>query len=47
IARESSGSDKQKAEVVEFLCHPEAATAICSAFYTCKCTKIASRCTRT
>lgn len=33
IARESSGSDKQKAEVVEFLCHPEAATAICSAFY--------------
>ena len=33
IARESSGSDNQKAEVVEFLCHPEAATAICSAFY--------------
>lgn len=25
--------DKQKAEVVEFLCQPEAATAICSAFY--------------
>ncbi|MBF8883580.1 type III secretion system LEE effector EspG, partial [Escherichia coli] len=33
IASESSGSDNQKAEVVEFLCHPEAATAICSAFY--------------
>lgn len=33
IVRESSGSDNQKAEAVELLCHPEAATAICSAFY--------------
>ncbi len=33
IVKESSSTNEQKAAVVDFLCQPEAPTAICSAFY--------------
>ncbi|EGD8977998.1 hypothetical protein DN797_25770 [Escherichia coli] len=33
VAQNSSGTDAQKDQLVDFLCQPGAATAICSAFY--------------